>query len=57
MDGRTSSGPFEAGAKFIASPGIERRDGSRPAIAHGVVSVVGAITPTEIMEALRLTPT
>jgi 2-dehydro-3-deoxyphosphogluconate aldolase / (4S)-4-hydroxy-2-oxoglutarate aldolase len=53
MDGKTVERAVRAGARFIASPGCS------PAMiaackARGVPSVVGAITPTEIMDALRL---
>jgi 2-dehydro-3-deoxyphosphogluconate aldolase/(4S)-4-hydroxy-2-oxoglutarate aldolase len=53
MDGPTVERAVRAGARFIASPGI-----SAEMIAacneQGVASVVGAATPSEIMEALRL---
>jgi len=53
MDGPTVDRAVEAGAKFIACPGI-----SEPMIEachrHNVVSVVGAMTPTEIMRAIDL---
>jgi 2-dehydro-3-deoxyphosphogluconate aldolase / (4S)-4-hydroxy-2-oxoglutarate aldolase len=53
VDGETVDKVVAAGARFIASPGI-----SPPMIEacrrHGVVSVVGAVTPTEIMNALDL---
>jgi 2-dehydro-3-deoxyphosphogluconate aldolase / (4S)-4-hydroxy-2-oxoglutarate aldolase len=53
MDGATVDRAVAAGARFIASPGIA--PGMVEACQrHGVVSVVGAITPTEIMEAVRL---
>ena len=53
MDGETVDRAVAAGAQFIASPGCT--PGMVEACRrHGVVSVVGAITPTEIMEALRL---
>jgi 2-dehydro-3-deoxyphosphogluconate aldolase/(4S)-4-hydroxy-2-oxoglutarate aldolase len=53
MDGRMVDQAVEAGAKFIASPGLSA--GMVEACRrNGVVSVVGTITPTEIMEALRL---
>jgi 2-dehydro-3-deoxyphosphogluconate aldolase / (4S)-4-hydroxy-2-oxoglutarate aldolase len=42
-----------AGAAFIASPGLSE-EVVETCLRHGVVSIVGAITPTEIMEALRL---
>ncbi len=53
LDGPGVARAVEAGAQFIASPGCS------PAMIaacadHGVPSVVGALTPTEIMEALRL---
>jgi 2-dehydro-3-deoxyphosphogluconate aldolase/(4S)-4-hydroxy-2-oxoglutarate aldolase len=53
VDGETVDRAVQAGAKFIASPGVS------PAMIeacnrHGVVSVVGAVTPTEIMHALDL---
>ena len=52
-DGATVDRAVEAGAKFIASPGIS------PAMVdackrHNVVSVVGAMTPTEIIRAVDL---
>jgi 2-dehydro-3-deoxyphosphogluconate aldolase / (4S)-4-hydroxy-2-oxoglutarate aldolase len=53
MDGPTVDRAVAAGAQFIASPGIDA-DMIRACVRHGVVSVVGAITPSEIMEALRL---
>lgn len=53
VDGETVDKAVAAGARFIASPGI-----SPPMIQacrrHGVASVVGAVTPTEIMNALDL---
>ncbi len=53
LDGKGVERAVRAGAQFIASPGCS------PAmiaacIDRGVPSVVGALTPTEIMEALRL---
>ena len=53
MDGRGVDLAVAAGAKFIASPGLSA-EMVEACKGHGVVSVVGAITPTEIMEALRL---
>jgi 2-dehydro-3-deoxyphosphogluconate aldolase/(4S)-4-hydroxy-2-oxoglutarate aldolase len=53
LDGPTVDRAVAAGARFIASPGCapEMVEACR---RHGVLSVVGAITPTEIMQALRL---
>jgi 2-dehydro-3-deoxyphosphogluconate aldolase/(4S)-4-hydroxy-2-oxoglutarate aldolase len=53
MDGKTVELAVQAGAKFIASPGI---DASMIEACNrlGVVSVVGAMTPSEIMTAVRL---
>lgn len=53
MDGKTVDLAVEAGAKFIASPGtsIEMIEACE---RHGVVSIVGAMTPTEIMKAVEL---
>jgi 2-dehydro-3-deoxyphosphogluconate aldolase/(4S)-4-hydroxy-2-oxoglutarate aldolase len=53
MDGPTVDRAARAGAKFIASPG---RDAGmiQACRRHGVPSVVGAMTPTEIMEAINL---
>lgn len=53
LDGKGVERAVRAGAQFIASPGCS------PAmiaacVDRGVPSVVGALTPTEIMEALRL---
>lgn len=42
-----------AGARFIVSPGL-RADVVRPAQAAGVPVVPGAVTPSEIMEAIAL---
>jgi 2-dehydro-3-deoxyphosphogluconate aldolase / (4S)-4-hydroxy-2-oxoglutarate aldolase len=42
-----------AGAKFIASPGLSD-EVVEACNRHGVISVAGAMTPTEIMHALRL---
>ncbi len=53
MDGPTVELAVAAGAKFIASPGISA-EMVQACQAHGVVSVVGAATPSEIMQALRL---
>jgi 2-dehydro-3-deoxyphosphogluconate aldolase / (4S)-4-hydroxy-2-oxoglutarate aldolase len=52
-EGKTVDAAVKAGASFIASPGIS------PAMikacrSNGVASVVGAVTPTEIMNALDL---
>jgi len=53
LDGASVDRAVEAGAKFVASPGLNA--GMVEACRrHGVVSVVGAITPTEIMEAMDL---
>jgi len=53
LDGKAVEKAVRAGARFIASPGC-----SPPMIracrALGVPSVVGAITPTEVMNALKL---
>ena len=53
LDGRMVDQAVAAGAKFIASPGLSA-DMVEACRRNDVVSVVGAITPTEIMEALRL---
>jgi 2-dehydro-3-deoxyphosphogluconate aldolase / (4S)-4-hydroxy-2-oxoglutarate aldolase len=53
MDGKTVELAVQAGAKFIASPGTEASM-IEACKRLGVVSVVGAMTPTEIMEAVRL---
>ena len=53
MDGRTVDLAVRAGAQFIASPGISVAM-IQACNRHNVVSVVGAVTPTEIMEAIRL---
>jgi 2-dehydro-3-deoxyphosphogluconate aldolase/(4S)-4-hydroxy-2-oxoglutarate aldolase len=53
LDGPTVERAVQAGAKFIASPGISA-EMVQACKALGVVSVVGAITPSEIIEALRL---
>lgn len=52
-DGATVDRAVEAGAQFIASPGTSPSmiDACK---RNGVVSVVGAITPTEIMRAVDL---
>ena len=53
MDGRGVDAAVEAGARFIASPGTSREmiDACR---RLDVVSIVGAMTPTEIMRAVDL---
>jgi 2-dehydro-3-deoxyphosphogluconate aldolase / (4S)-4-hydroxy-2-oxoglutarate aldolase len=53
VDGRMVDAAVDAGASFIASPGLSA-EMVEACKRRGVVSVVGAITPTEIMEALRL---
>jgi len=53
MEARAVDRAVAAGAKFLASPGTNA-EMVEACNRHGVVSVVGAITPTEIMEALRL---
>jgi 2-dehydro-3-deoxyphosphogluconate aldolase/(4S)-4-hydroxy-2-oxoglutarate aldolase len=53
MDGPTVERAVQAGAQFIASPGISA-EMVAACRAHDVVSVVGAITPSEVIEALRL---
>lgn len=53
MDAPTVDAAVQAGARFIASPGISA-EMIEACNRHKIVSVVGAITPTEIMEALRL---
>lgn len=53
MDGPTVDQAVAAGAKFIASPGLSP-EMVHACNRHGVVSVVGVMTPTEIMEAISL---
>ncbi len=53
LDGRSVTAAVEAGAQFIASPGCNA-EMVEACKRHGVVSVVGVMTPTEIMEAVRL---
>jgi 2-dehydro-3-deoxyphosphogluconate aldolase / (4S)-4-hydroxy-2-oxoglutarate aldolase len=52
-DGKTVDAAVKAGATFIASPGISP-EMIKACNSNGVVSVVGAVTPTEIMNALDL---
>jgi 2-dehydro-3-deoxyphosphogluconate aldolase / (4S)-4-hydroxy-2-oxoglutarate aldolase len=52
-DGKTVDQAVEAGATFIASPGISP-EMIKACNRNGVASVVGAVTPTEIMNALDL---
>lgn len=53
LDAKTVDLAVEAGATFIASPGLSP-EVVKACNRHGVVSVVGVMTPTEIMEALDL---
>jgi 2-dehydro-3-deoxyphosphogluconate aldolase / (4S)-4-hydroxy-2-oxoglutarate aldolase len=53
LDGKTVDLAVEAGATFIASPGL-CPEMVNACNRHGVVSVVGVMTPTEIMEAIHL---
>jgi len=53
LDGQSVASAVSAGAKFIASPGLSP-EMIRACRDHGVVSIAGAITPSEIMQALRL---
>jgi 2-dehydro-3-deoxyphosphogluconate aldolase / (4S)-4-hydroxy-2-oxoglutarate aldolase len=52
-DGKTVDAAVKAGATFIASPGISP-EMIKACKSNGVASVVGAVTPTEIMNALDL---
>ncbi len=52
-DGKTVDAAVKAGASFIASPGISP-EMIKACRNNGVASVVGAVTPTEIMNALDL---
>ena len=52
-DGKTVDAAVQAGASFIASPGISP-DMIEACKSHGVASVGGAMTPSEIMKALEL---
>jgi 2-dehydro-3-deoxyphosphogluconate aldolase / (4S)-4-hydroxy-2-oxoglutarate aldolase len=52
-DGKTVDQAVEAGASFIASPGISP-EMIKACTRNGVASVVGAMTPSEIMNALDL---
>ncbi|MFZ1937251.1 MAG: bifunctional 4-hydroxy-2-oxoglutarate aldolase/2-dehydro-3-deoxy-phosphogluconate aldolase [Thermoguttaceae bacterium] len=52
-DGKTVDAAVKAGASFIASPGISP-EMIKACRSNGVASVVGAVTPTEIMNALDL---
>lgn len=53
LDAATVDAAVAAGARFIASPGL-RAEVVEACRRHQVVSVVGVLTPSEIMEALRL---
>ncbi len=53
LDGRTVDAAVDAGAQFIASPGLNA-EMVEACKRRGVASVVGVMTPTEIMEAVRL---
>ena len=53
FDAKTVDQAVEAGATFIASPGLSP-EVVKACNRHGVVSVAGVMTPTEIMEALAL---
>ena len=53
LDGEMAERAIFAGARFLASPGCEP-DVIDACKQHDVPSVVGAITPTEIMTALKL---
>jgi 2-dehydro-3-deoxyphosphogluconate aldolase / (4S)-4-hydroxy-2-oxoglutarate aldolase len=53
VDGKNVDLAVQAGAKFIASPGIAP-EMVKACVKNNVVSVVGATTPTEIMNALDL---
>jgi 2-dehydro-3-deoxyphosphogluconate aldolase/(4S)-4-hydroxy-2-oxoglutarate aldolase len=52
-DGKTVDAAVRAGASFIASPGISP-EMIKACRSNGVASVVGAMTPSEIMNALDL---
>jgi len=52
-DAKTVDQAVEAGAQFIASPGISP-EMIKACNRNGVASVVGAMTPSEIMNALAL---
>lgn len=53
VDAKNVDLAVEAGAKFIASPGVAF-EMVKACVKNNVVSVVGATTPTEIMHALDL---
>ena len=53
LDGPSVDRAVAAGVTFVASPGLNA-EMVTACRRHGVVSVVGAITPTEIMEAMDL---
>lgn len=53
LDAQTVDTAVAAGAKFIASPGL-RAEVVEACVRHNVVCVAGIMTPSEIMEALRL---
>jgi 2-dehydro-3-deoxyphosphogluconate aldolase / (4S)-4-hydroxy-2-oxoglutarate aldolase len=53
LDGRTVDAAVDAGAQFIASPGLSE-EVVEACKRHGVACVAGVMTPTEIMEAVRL---
>jgi 2-dehydro-3-deoxyphosphogluconate aldolase/(4S)-4-hydroxy-2-oxoglutarate aldolase len=53
MDAKSVAQAVKAGATFIASPGFAP-EVVKACKRHKVVSVVGAMTPTEMMEALSL---
>jgi 2-dehydro-3-deoxyphosphogluconate aldolase/(4S)-4-hydroxy-2-oxoglutarate aldolase len=53
MDGATVDAAADAGASFIASPSL-CEEVIKACNRRGVASVVGAMTPTEVMNAVRL---
>jgi 2-dehydro-3-deoxyphosphogluconate aldolase / (4S)-4-hydroxy-2-oxoglutarate aldolase len=52
LDGDTCQAVVDAGARFVVSPGFDA-DVLAACRRLGVVSMVGCLTPTEVMQALR----
>ena len=53
LDERQANEVIDAGARFVVSPTLEP-DVIRVCVERGVVSIPGAMTPTEILQAWRL---
>lgn len=53
MNARDAEAAIDAGARFLVTPGL-RQEVAQAAIRHGIPVILGALTPTEVAQAVDL---